>query len=168
MLKVVKAKIVRLNQELYRMTAIYIASRLYHSRYMTLYIAHLKRCGVGVGRPTYIDYTVWLDPVDFSLITIEDDAILARGVVVLVHDYAITQGLKACGHILPKLRRFDSSVYIGKNVFVGVNAILKPGTHLSENCLVASGSVVHGRFSKLTIEDCQLTIVEFQLSTGDC
>ena len=38
-------------------------------------------------------------------------------------------------------------VYIGKNVFIGMNCIILKGSYIPDNCVVGGGSVVCGKFS---------------------
>lgn len=37
-------------------------------------------------------------------------------------------------------------VYIGKNCFIGCNALILKGTYLGDNCVVGAGAVVSGKF----------------------
>ena len=37
-------------------------------------------------------------------------------------------------------------VYIGKNVFIGMNSIILKGTKIGDNCVIGAGSVLHGEF----------------------
>lgn len=37
-------------------------------------------------------------------------------------------------------------IYIGKNCFIGCNALILKGTHIGDNCVVGAGAVVSGRF----------------------
>lgn len=39
-----------------------------------------------------------------------------------------------------------ASIYIGKNCFIGCNALILKGTHIGDNCVVGAGAVVSGRF----------------------
>ena len=53
------------------------------------------------------------------------------------HDYRI--GLK-------KEQYRTTSVKIGKNCWIGANSIILRGTELGDNCIVAAGSVVKGKY----------------------
>jgi acetyltransferase-like isoleucine patch superfamily enzyme len=40
---------------------------------------------------------------------------------------------------------YDEPVYIGKNVFVGLNVIILKGAEIGDNSIIAAGSVVKGK-----------------------
>lgn len=44
-----------------------------------------------------------------------------------------------------------SPVHIGRNVFIGANAIILPGTVLLDHCVVGAGAVVKGEFDKASV-----------------
>jgi acetyltransferase-like isoleucine patch superfamily enzyme len=64
----------------------------------------------------------------------------------------ITQGVKILCHSVDLQsenfrEHFCRKVQIGNNVFIGVNSIISPGVKISDNIVIASGSVV--------IDDCE-------------
>ena len=64
----------------------------------------------------------------------------------------ITQGVKILCHSVDLQsenfrEHFCLKVEIGNNVFIGVNSIISPGVKISDNIVIASGSVV--------IDDCE-------------
>lgn len=118
-------------------------------RYLRMYVKFLARAG-GVrfnGYPDHIDRSVYFDNADLSMITIGDKAVISREVILLVHDYSVTNALRSIGiltwhnngsaHIIDEIR-------IGNNSFIGARAILLPGTRIGDNCIIGAGSVVKG------------------------
>jgi len=115
----------------------------YPRRYMRIYAALLRRYGVDfTGTPRYISSSVRFDA--FNLVTLGERAVLSRNVILLTHDYSLTTALIAIGEPPPTDVSVNRNIRIGSNVFVGMNAILLPGTMIEDNVIVAAGSVVRG------------------------
>ena len=75
------------------------------------------------------------------LISIGDNSKITHGVIILTHDYswAVLKKLPGKeGNVLGAL----SPVTIGKNVFIGMNAIITRGVTIGDNVIVGAGSVV--------------------------
>ena len=67
-------------------------------KYMELYTKYLVKIGVHlIGKPSYIDPTVYIDGVDYSLVSIGKGSVISRNVVLLTHDYSSIRALKAIG-----------------------------------------------------------------------
>jgi acetyltransferase-like isoleucine patch superfamily enzyme len=58
---------------------------------------------------------------------IDDGTYVVFGAVILAHDMS---------------RLFHADTFIGKNCFIGANAIIMPGIRIGDQCIVAAGSVV--------------------------
>ena len=113
--------------------------------YMRLYNAYLKAQGVDImGTPQFIHPTAIFDGKDYSKTHIGNGVIISREVYLLIHDYSITNGLKAIGENLPKDAFWLKDIYIGENCFIGARAMILPGTRIGKNCIVGAGSVVKG------------------------
>lgn len=113
--------------------------------YMKLYNAYLKKMGVDIqGNASFIHPTVRFDGKNYSMTHIGNEVIISRDVYLLIHDYSITNGLKAIGEILPKDAYWLKDIYIGENCFIGARAMILPGTRIGKNCIVGAGSVVKG------------------------
>ncbi len=113
--------------------------------YMRLYNAYLKAQGVDImGAPQFIHPTAIFDGKDYSKTHIGNGVIISREVYLLIHDYSITNGLKAIGENLPKDAFWLKDIYIGENCFIGARAMILPGTRIGKNCIVGAGSVVKG------------------------
>ena len=81
-----------------------------------------------------------------SHISIGDNCRIASGVMILDHN----------GHEVESLNctvGTDSAlpIHIGNNVWIGLNAIILKGCVIPDNCIVAAGSVVKGKFEPNSI-----------------
>lgn len=107
------------------------------------YIAYLRKRGVQIGRdvsffsPTHtlVDLTLpWL-------LTIGDHVRITHGVIILTHDYSWSV-LKQLPENEGRILGAQSPVFIGNNVFVGMNAIITRGVTIGDNVIIGAGSVV--------------------------
>ena len=91
--------------------------------------------GLQLGVGTHISPSIYIDNLHPWLITIGDYATLGPYVAVITHDASLGQhtGLTRLGRVT-----------IGKRVFIGVGAILLPGTTIGDDSVVGAGAVVHG------------------------
>jgi len=91
--------------------------------------------GLQLGTGTHIARPIYIDQLHPWLITIDDYATLGPYVAIITHDTSLNQhtGQTRLGRVT-----------IGKRVYVGVGAILLPGTSLGEDSVVGAGAVVHG------------------------
>ncbi len=123
--------------------------------YMKYYIRYLKKIGVRIkGTPKYISPDVYIDGKDYSLITIDDNVTISREVMLLTHDYSLTNAVSSRKQII---RRGNGELYtlgeivIGKNAFIGARASLLPGSIIGEGAIVGAGAVVKGKVESGTI-----------------
>ena len=105
----------------------------------------IKKIGVKFpsGEAIYIDPTVYFDGVDYSLIEIGRDTVISKEVLILTHDYSNLRALSSIGK-RGEGKRILKSVSIGENCFIGARAMILPGTHIGNNVIIGSGSVVKG------------------------
>jgi maltose O-acetyltransferase len=91
--------------------------------------------GLQLGTSTHIARQIYIDQLHPWLITIDDYATLGPYVAIITHDASLNQhtGQTRLGRVT-----------IGKRVYVGVGAILLPGTCLGEDSVVGAGAVVQG------------------------
>ncbi|WP_161627302.1 acyltransferase [Arenimonas composti] len=75
------------------------------------------------------------------LISIGDHVTITDGVKLITHDGGLWIFRKAT----PKIELF-APIEIGSRVFIGVNAIILPGSVISDDSIVAAGAVVRGSF----------------------
>jgi len=86
-----------------------------------------------VGKNVYLG-SVRIDHyLDGALISIDDEAMLTDGVVILSHDSSSARriGLSYC-----------DQVRIGKRAFIGQRSIILPGVSIGDDAIVGAGSVV--------------------------
>jgi acetyltransferase-like isoleucine patch superfamily enzyme len=91
--------------------------------------------GVHIGRDVFIDRFAVIDGSYPERVTIEDEARIAPGAVVIAH-YAPSATLAAY------TKPYVADVRIGRASFIGVNAVVMPGVTVGEGAIVTSGSVV--------------------------
>ena len=115
-----------------------------HRLYMKFYNSLLKSSGLTLhGTPRFIAYSVKFD--DFNLITLGDRLVVSSNVIFLTHDYSFTTGLIAIGEKPETDIGLLGPITIGDNVFIGMNALLLPGTTIGNNVIIGAGSVVRGK-----------------------
>ena len=90
--------------------------------------------GVQIGRNVWISYNVILETAFPELITIDDDAFLGIGVIVIAH-----------------FKRAGRGVRIEKKAFVGPGAIILPDVKIGEGAVVTAGSVVTASIPPMTV-----------------
>lgn len=134
--------------------------------YMKLYLKWLSKHGMRFsGKPSWISNDVYFDGSDYSLISIGEGCTISREVLILTHDFAVHTVMQGDINnslridIKEKLEAQDiinknqdlRGVSIGNNSFIGVRAVLLPGTQIGNNCIVGAGAVVKGVFPDNTI-----------------
>ncbi|WP_179002428.1 acyltransferase [Flavobacterium quisquiliarum] len=111
--------------------------------YMKGYNFILKMVGVKMnGLPRYISTQVRFD--DFNKIYLSERVVISEKVILLTHDYSLTTGLIALNKKPATDLAFKKEIHIGKNVFIGMGAIIMPGTIIHDNVVIGAGSVVRG------------------------
>lgn len=111
--------------------------------YMATYLILLRRLGLNInGTPRYISSYARFD--DFKLITIGDRVVISMYVNFLTHDYSITTALIANGAPPATDAAVRQPITVGNNVFIGINALIMPGTTIGDNVIIGGGSVVRG------------------------
>ncbi len=114
--------------------------------YMRWLVHMLRTYGMQIlGMPIYISPKCFFDGTDYSLIVIEDQAVISSYVSVLTHDFSLARIRDALAGVRcnPEVS-LVKGVHIGRNTFVGRGAILMPGSSIGDNCIVGAGSVVRG------------------------
>lgn len=101
-----------------------------HIRDVVLKIRHLiftKYYGMDISPTAVISYGAKLDKAGPQYVHIGDYSYVASGAVILGHDYARAKG---------------AHTYIGKQCFIGANAIIMAGVRIGNNCIVGAGAIV--------------------------
>lgn len=81
-----------------------------------------------------------------SSVVIGDNCLVASGVNIIDSN----------GHVVKSLNRttgrdIPCPIIIGNNVWIGVNAIILKGTEIGDNCVVAAGAIVKGKYESNSI-----------------
>ncbi len=79
-------------------------------------------------------------------IKIEDNVLIGSNVLIIDHSHG--NGEISNTPVISQRLYSKLGIYIGKNVWIGDNAVLLPGTYLSDNCIVGANAVVNGKFEK--------------------
>lgn len=82
----------------------------------------------------------------YESVVIGDDVQLGPDVKIYDqdHDFRAPGGLKA-------MKFKTAPVKIGNNVWIGANCIILRGTEIGDDCVVAAGSVIKGKFPANTV-----------------
>lgn len=96
--------------------------------FIKIRVFYLNRIWGHIIHPTSIvSFSAYLDRTKPELIDIGEKTIIARGAMVLSHDYS---------------RGKSAKVSIGRNCMIGANAIILPGVVIGDYVVVGSGAVV--------------------------
>ena len=98
-------------------------------------IDQLAEAGLTHGTNLHVGHPVYVDGLHPWLITIGDYVTLGPYTSIITHDASLQHHTGTT-----RLGRVD----IGDRVYVGVGAIILPGTRIGEDSVVGAGAVVHG------------------------
>lgn len=135
---------------------LFLEAPFFTDRYMYKYTKYLQKCGMDIAdydKHGFIHKSVWFDSSErYSLIKIGRAVTLSRDVILLTHDYSIRNATNAFEENPDNLKyKFLKPISIGSNVFVGVRAILLPGTEIGDDVIIGAGSVVKGKVPPKTV-----------------
>jgi acetyltransferase-like isoleucine patch superfamily enzyme len=99
-----------------------------------LRVALHRARGVKIGKNVWISYNVVLETAYPELITIDDDAFVGIGVIVIAHFKEARRGVR-----------------IGKRVFIGPGVIILPDVEIGDGSVVSAGSVVTSSVPPMTV-----------------
>ena len=87
------------------------------------------------------------------------ETMLANGVMVFDHDH----DFRAAGGLAARAYR-KAPIKIGKNVWIGANAVILRGTEIGDGCVVGAGAVVRGRYppNSLIIQKRETTVLPIE------
>ena len=118
--------------------------------YMFYYNKLLRFVGLNLnGTPRFIAKSVKFD--DFKRITLGDRVVVSMNVHFLTHDYSYTTALIAINENPKTDIGIFRNIFVGNNVFIGMNSILLPGTTIGDNVIIGAGSVVRGNMPNNSI-----------------
>src|SRR5271155_4708568 len=90
--------------------------------------------GVSIGKNVWISSNVVLETEYPQLVTIDDDAFIGIGVIVIAHFKESRRGVR-----------------IGKRAFIGPGVIILPDVEIGEGAVVTAGSVVTSSIPAMTV-----------------
>ena len=119
---------------------------LSNEKYRNVSYRYFKDCGVVFhGMPKYINYDVDFDLTEPNMIHVGEGTVIAKGCILLTHDYSIECGLTTIGKNDPDHEmQFLKEIHIGKNCFIGARSFILPGTTIGDNCIIGAASLVSG------------------------
>ncbi len=121
----------------------------YNKKSQQYYYYFLSKNGVVFsGVPNFIGLSSTFD--NHGVITIENNVVISEEVIFLTHDYSIVNVSKEflqndCGY------PWINDIYIGENTFIGIKAIILPGTNIGKNSIIGAGAVVKGNIPENSI-----------------
>lgn len=97
-----------------------------------MWILH-ARGYTNISKKIVIESGVRLDRLNPKGIHIASGCLIASGVTILSHEHVFVK---------PDGSYYLKDTFIGKNCFVGVNALICPGVHVGNECIVGAGAIV--------------------------
>lgn len=126
--------------------------------YMKKYVKCLIKLGVDIkngeyDKLSYYDPSAYFDGAAYKRIHIGNCVTISKDVIILVHDYSISRGMKYAdpNYSTDKRYRFIKDVIIEDDCFIGARSILLPGTTIGKGCIIGAGSVVRGKIPEGSI-----------------
>lgn len=122
--------------------ALVAINKLSNPTYKKLYPRYLSWLGINLSRDFSSYGDPWISPecrfdaAGYNLITLGEGVTISYGTSILVHDFSIDKALFARRN---KHGRFIKPVSIGRNCFIGANAMILPGTTIGNNCIIGGG-----------------------------
>ena len=93
------------------------------------------------GIPKFIGLSSTFD--NHAKITIGNNVVISEDVIFLTHDYSVVNASEKYLHN-PSGFPWVGEIEIGDNTFIGIRAIILPGTCVGKNCIVGAGAVIKG------------------------
>lgn len=126
---------------------------LSNERYRNVSYKYFRDLGVVFeGKPKYINYDVDFDITEPNKIFVGENTVIAKGTILLTHDFSIECGLLSIKANNPTHEvQFVKEIHIGKECFIGARSFILPGTTIGNNCIIGAGSVVSGNIPSNSI-----------------
>lgn len=102
-------------------------------------ISFMRKQGMKIGERCHLETIAF--GTEPYLIELGNHVAVANGTIFITHD----AGIRCFRNEFPEDDVFGK-IYIGDNVFVGMNCTILPNTYIGNNCIVGAGSVVRGKF----------------------
>lgn len=117
-----------------------------NEKYREVSYRYFRDCGVVFhGKPKYINYDVDFDLTKPGMIHVGENTVIAKGTLLLTHDFSIECGLTAIHRTDPDCEmQFLKEIHIGSDCFIGARTLILPGAQIGDHCIIGAGSVVAG------------------------
>lgn len=119
--------------------ALVAINKLSNPMYKKLHPRYLSWLGINLSKDFSSYGDPWISPerrfdaAGYNLITLGDGVTISYGTSILVHDFSIDKTLFARRK---RHGKFIKPVSIGRNCFIGANAMILPGTTIGNNCII--------------------------------
>ncbi len=109
-------------------------------------------CGQGARIGRYVHIATHASVIGGGELEVGDYAVIATGARVLTGTDTFEDGARMSSHLPPELRalRVDK-VTLGRDAFVGANAVVMPGVTFGEGAVAGAGAVVTGDLEPWTV-----------------
>ena len=107
-----------------------LTSAMHWARKILIWLKHTyyrRLWGMDLHPGCRFSLSVKFDRTNPKGVHVADGSYIAFGAVILAHDLS---------------RHFHADTYIGRNCFIGANAIIMPGVRVGDECIIGAGSVV--------------------------
>lgn len=118
-----------------------------------LSVWYYSGCGMTIDQPPgFISFDAWFDSThNYRPIHIGAGAAISQNVRVLTHDWSPNTAFQQFGRGTTRTFGRVAPVRIGEFAFIGMGAILMPGTTIGRGAIVGAGAVVRGDVAPGTI-----------------
>ena len=113
--------------------------------FSNLRILLMRICGISVGKGNYIGFNVMPDTNFPELIKIGNNVTISHNVQLITHTSSPVNSFLSSKYKLSK------NILIKDGSWIGIGAIILPGTSIEENCFIGAGAVVSGDTKSYTL-----------------
>ena len=109
-------------------------------------------CGLGTRLGRYVHVGCHASVIGGGELEVGDYGVIATGVRILTGTDTFTDGARMSTHLPPEFRHvIVGKVTLGRDAFVGANAVVMPGVTLGEGAVAGAGAVVTGDLEAWTV-----------------
>ena len=105
----------------------------------------MRICGISLGKGNYIGFNVMPDTNFPELIKIGNNVTISHNVQLITHTASPVNSF------LSSKYKKSKNILIKDGSWIGMGAIILPGTTIEENCFIGAGSVVSGSTKSYTL-----------------
>ena len=109
-------------------------------------------CGRGTALGRYVHIASHVSVIGGGELEVGDYGVIATGARVLTGTDTYADGARMSTHLPDEVRRVRAEkVTLGRDAFVGANAVVMPGVTLGEGAVAGAGAVVTGDLEPWTV-----------------